>query len=238
VSTGGGLNVSAGGGSITGGLSVSGGTTAVAALTASGTVSGAGITALFINTALSGAPTAPAPATATNNTQLATTSFAYNLLASGLAPAKFTTLQATSLAKVYAANTSAQSIPSGTATVVTGWATGFDANSNFNASTGAFTAPATGYYVVDAQIAWGAIAGAGAAGQIKAIVNVNGSATSLQGIAPMSNTTQQTNSVQVSGIVSLTSGQTVTLSAFQNSGSAVPLSSSSGAVWMSIYQFP
>jgi hypothetical protein len=238
LGTSGGLSVASGGASIAGGLNVSGGTTSVAALTASGSVSGAGITALLNNTALSGTPTATVPATATNNSQIATTSFGYNLLASGLAPAKFTTLQATSLAKVFATNTSAQSIPTGTNTAVTGWTTGFDANSNFTASTGTFTAPTTGYYVVDAQLTWGAIAGAGAAGQLKVTVYVNGSPTTLQGFAPMSNTTQQTNVVQVSGIVSVTAGQTIALDAFQNSGSAVSLLSGAGAVSMSIYQLP
>jgi hypothetical protein len=160
------------------------------------------------------------------------------LLASGLAPAKFTTLQATSLAKVFATNTSAQSIPTGTNTTVTGWTTGFDANSNFTASTGLFTAPVTGYYVVHAQLTWGVIAGAGAAGRIMAVVFVNGVATNLQGIAPMSNTTQQFNSVQVSGIVSVTAGQTIALDAFQGSGSSVALLSTTGAVWLSIYQLP
>jgi hypothetical protein len=207
-------------------------------LAASGTVSGAGITALFNNTALGGTPTATVPATATNNSQIATTSFGYNLLASGLAPAKFTTLQATSLAKVFATNTGAQSIPSGTNTAVTGWTTGFDVNSNFTASTGTFTAPATGYYVVTAQLAWGVMSGAGASGQLVATVYVNGSATNLQGKAPMSNTTQTTNTVQVSGIVSATAGQTIILDAFQNSGSSVALSSGGGSVWMNIYQLP
>lgn len=183
-------------------------------------------------------PTAPAPSSATNNTQIATTSFGYNLLATGLAPAKFTTLQATSLAKVFATNTGAQSIPSGANTAVTGWTTGIDAKSNFTASTGTFTAPATGYYIVTAQLAWGAIAGAGAAGQLKATVYVNGSPTTLQGFAPISNTTPQTNVVQVSGIVSVTAGQTIVLDAFQNSGAAVSLLSGAGAVSMSIYQLP
>lgn len=150
----------------------------------------------------------------------------------------FTTLKGNSLAKVFATNTGAQSIPTGANTAVTGWTTGFDANSNFTASTGTFTAPVTGYYVVHAQLTWGVIAGAGAAGRIMAVVFVNGVATNLQGIAPMSNTTQQFNSVQVSGIVSVTAGQTIVLDAFQGSGSSVSLLGTTGAVWMSIYQLP
>lgn len=206
---------------------------------------GSGSLVFSVSPALTGTPTAPAPATATNNTQIATTSFAYNLLAAPPAigsstpnAGTFTTLKGNSLAKVFATNTSAQSIASGSNVAVTGWTTGFDANSNFNASTGTFTAPTTGYYVVTAQLAWGTMAGAGAGGLLKATVFVNGSATSLQGFAAMSSTTQQNNVVQVSGIVSASAGQTIVLNAVQNSGSAVALQSGTGAVWMSIYQLP
>lgn len=64
----------------------------------------------------------------------------------------FTTLSASSNAHFYATNASAQSIPNNTATTVTGWTTVFDTGSNFNASTGVFTAPTAGVYLVTAQI--------------------------------------------------------------------------------------
>jgi hypothetical protein len=158
----------------------------------------------------------------------------------GTAPSAgtFTTLKGNSLAKVFATNTSAQSIPAGANTPVTGWTTGVDVNSNFTASTGTFTAPATGYYVVSAQLLWGVMAGAGASNVLKAVIFANGAASNLVGIAGASSTTQQFNSVQVSGIVSLTAGQTIVLNAVQATGSSVALSSTAGSVWISIYQLP
>ncbi len=73
---------------------------------------------------------------------------------------------------------------------------------------------------------------------IKAVVFANGAATALNGVAPMINATQQTNSVLVSGIVSVSAGRAIVLNAFQNSGSSVVLSASTGYNWISFYQLP
>jgi hypothetical protein len=218
----------------------------VGALTATGTVSGVGFSNYLASPpAIGGTAAAAGSFTTLSASSTVSGSGFSTYLASppaigGTAPAAgtFTTLKGNSLAKVFATNTGAQSIPSATNTAVTGWTTGFDANSNFNASTGTFTAPATGFYVVSAQLTWGTISGAGASGVIKAVVFANGSATNLAGLAPMSNTTQQFNAVQVSGLVSLTAGQTIVLNGLQNSGASVALSSTPGGVWMSIYQLP
>lgn len=207
--------------------------------------SGANTNITSLNAPALGAATATTQGAASNSTLVATTAMVQSAFASppaigATAPnaGTFTTLKGNSLAKVFATNTSAQSIPAGANTPVTGWTTGFDANSNFNASTGTFTAPATGYYVVSAQLLWGTMAGAGASNVLKAVVFANGSATNLVGITGASSTTQQFNSVQVSGIVSLTAGQTIVLNAVQATGSSVALSTTGGGVWISICQIP
>lgn len=69
----------------------------------------------------------------------------------------FTTRKGSSLAKVFATNTSGQSIPNSTNTTVTGWAIVRDANSNFVASTGIFTAPATADYLVCGRLVINAV---------------------------------------------------------------------------------
>ncbi|HEX7906873.1 MAG TPA: hypothetical protein VF534_02105 [Paraburkholderia sp.] len=198
-----------------------------------------------LNAPALGAATATTQGASSNSTLVATTAMVQAAFAAPPCTGcttpnggSFTTLKGSSLAKVFATNTSAQSIPAGTSTAVTGWTTGFDANSNFNASTGVFTAPATAYYVVSGQLLWGVMSGAGASNVLKAVVFANGSATNLAGIAGASNTTQQYNAVQVSGIVSLTSGQTIVLDAVQATGSSVALSNTAGGNWISIYQLP
>lgn len=65
------------------GSPISGSTGSFTTLAASSTVSGAGITALFNNTALTGVPTAPTATAGTNTTQVATTAFVTNTVQSG-----------------------------------------------------------------------------------------------------------------------------------------------------------
>lgn len=130
-------------------------------------------------------------------------------------------MDASSNAALLYQNPSGHSVANTSLTTVTGWTTSFDVTSNCKASTGTFTAPSTGCYVFNAQLVWGAMSGAGASGQLISTVFVNGSATTLQGKAPPSNTTRTTNVMQVSEIVSATAGQTILLDAFENTGSSV-----------------
>lgn len=144
------------------------------------------------------------------------------------------TYAATGMARVLANNTSGQSIPNSATTVVTGWTTSFDAASNFVASTGVFTAPATAYYLVTGQLLFNGALTLG--GNIQAIVNVAGSGIA-SGIYFSDSATVASNSVQVSVLVHANSGQSITLSAFQNSGGAIPLSTGFG-ISLSITQMP
>lgn len=56
------------------------------------------------------------------------------------------------LAYVYAQNSTGIPIPNSGNTNITGWTITTDATNSFNASTGVFTAPRTGYYTVSCRI--------------------------------------------------------------------------------------
>lgn len=145
------------------------------------------------------------------------------------------TLTATGAARVLATNTSGQSIPNGGSTTITGWTTTFDANSNFNAATGVFTAPLAGFYLVTAQIGFNGTMAVGTS--IIVPIQANG-VPRASGSLIVSNATVTINFVQASALVQLAVGQTITLQAFQNSGGAVPLTTGALSVYVSITQMP
>jgi hypothetical protein len=147
----------------------------------------------------------------------------------------FTTLKGNSLAKVQAVNTGGQTIASATTyATVTGWTTVYDANSNFNTSTGTFTAPATGDYFFSCQTAYASLTG-GAGVRASTAIFVS-STNALAGYVGVPTTT--TVVPLTSGFIHLTSGNTVTCQASQNSGSGVALSNFSPQVSFSVIQVP
>lgn len=147
----------------------------------------------------------------------------------------FTTLKGNSLAKVAAVNTSGQSIASAsTYASVTGWTTTYDSNSNFNASTGVFTAPVTGDYWFSFQTAYGSLTG-GAGFRAASAIFV-GTSNTLAGYVGVPTTT--TVVPRADGLIHLTAGQTVTFQASQNSGAATALSVNAPQVSLSIIQLP
>lgn len=212
ITTAGGIGVTGNinvGGTINGGGTVAGVTGQFASLSASSTVSGAGFSTYLASPPAIGG-TAPASGT-------------------------FTTLKGNSLAKVFATNTSGQSIPNNAQTTVTGWTSVRDANSNFVASTGIFTAPASADYLVCAQLI---IGGAGASnGVLQATIIANGSAWATFNAPVWSSTVTDTT---VSGCTetNVSSGQTITVQLLQNSGSAQALSTATKQVFLSIVQIP
>lgn len=144
-------------------------------------------------------------------------------------PVSATTLNASGNDALLYANSSGQSIPNNVLTTVTTWTKTFDrVNANFNASTGVFTAPATGYYQVDAQLTFSSAAGV-VATEYTAAILANGSVVAEGNFFQESISTAAV-SVQVSAVVSLTSGQTVAIQAYQNSGSARTLNTTT-ALW-------
>lgn len=131
----------------------------------------------------------------------------------------FTTLNASGNDALFYQNSSSQSIPSGTNTTVTTWTKIYDrVNANFNASTGVFTAPATGYYLVTSQLTFSSAAGV-AGTTVGVSVNVNGAIVAT-GQTAINNTGTSVMPATVSAVVLATSGQAIVIQASQNSGVA------------------
>jgi len=154
------------------------------------------------------------------------------------ADATFTTLSSSGNDALLYQNSSAQSIPSSVATTLTGWTLFSDrVGSNFNASTGVFTAPATGVYIVSGQINFAATAEVVATTyQLLAVGNgVTVASGSSTGDAAGTYNVQ----VQLPGVaVALAAGQTLVLQALQNSGGARSLGANAVQTFISIYRTP
>ncbi|MBR8007125.1 hypothetical protein [Burkholderia vietnamiensis] len=245
-----GLTISGGGASVAGGLVASGGltvssgtTTVSGALVANGSVSGTGIATLLspyaplASPALTGTPTAPTASAVTNNTQIATTAFANAAVTGGGNPGSFTTLNASGNDALLYTNTSGQSIANNTLATVTNWTKTSDrVNANFNASTGVFTAPATGWYQISGQLTFSGAAGVVNA-QYSAAIVANSVAVT-EGTVFQQSTSTTLVSVPFSAVVSLTSGQTLQVQAYQNTGSARTLSTTAALTYVSINRLP
>lgn len=150
----------------------------------------------------------------------------------------FTRLAASGNDALLYTNTSGQSIPNSTATTVTGWTLTSDRlNTNFAASTGVFTAPVTGLYLVSAQITFAtAVNAIGNIFQVSAVAN---SVTVATGFAVQQGTgTVATIVVVPATVVSMTAGQTLVIQANQTSGGAKTLSTSAALSFLSIYRLP
>jgi hypothetical protein len=138
-------------------------------------------------------------------------------------------------AKVFANNTSGQSISSGSFTTITGWTDTVDANSNFTASTGTFTAPTNGDYLVSGQIV---MSGTGISnGIVQAAILVNGSIWAIANTA-VSSTAVTDNTVQFSAYVNMTGSQTLQVQIKQNSGSSQSLSTNANVNYLSVVEIP
>ncbi|MEM5315558.1 hypothetical protein [Paraburkholderia sp. JHI869] len=249
VLTASGLNTALSAACITSGTinsAVIGGTTAAAGsfttLSASGAVSGTGFSTYLASPPAIGGTAAAAGSftTLSASSTVSGTGFSTYLASppaigtTAAAAGKFTTLQGTSLAHLKYNNTSAQSIPNNAYTTVTGWTSVFDANSNFAASTGIFTAPATANYRISCQMNWTSLS----AGAVVAAGLFIGAVGSPDSASYTPTTTATTNFVQVNATMSLTSGNTVACKAFQNNGAAAALSSIAPQVQISIDQLP
>ena len=226
-----------------------GGTAAAAGsftnLSSTGTVSGVG----FSNYLLSPPPiggTTPAAGAFTTLSASSTVSGAgfSSYLASppsigGTTPAAgaFTTLNASGNDALFYQNTSAQSIPNNAQTTITTWTKVSDrVNANFNASTGTFTAPATGYYQVSGTITF--VAAVGVVNTDYAITVIANGVGIAAGSFFQESTSTASVGVSVTAIVSLTAGQTIVLQAFQNSGSARALAATAAENYLSINRLP
>lgn len=164
---------------------------------------------------------------------------------SGAAPAASPTFTGTATAaklvaagntKVASRNSSAQSIPNNTATVVTGWSNVVDVNGEFNVSTGTFTAAAAGNYLVSAQLTFNGAMPVNSLLQIQLFAN---GSNFVSGQTVVQNATPTTNVVTLPPYVaSLTAGQTIQIKALQSAGSSIPLVASASVNYLSIVQVP
>lgn len=129
---------------------------------------------------------------------------------------------------VNAGNASGQSIPTGTATLVTNWTNTVNKNPGpWNSTTGVFTTATTGIYRLQVALLL-APASVTAGNSFTAAWLLNGSGILTQGqfIAASTNAVRPTIFLDV--VASLTAGQTVGVYVNQSSGSAVPLDTGGG----------
>nr|WP_230951299.1 hypothetical protein [Burkholderia stagnalis] len=204
---------------------------------------GSGTLVFGTSPALAGTPTAPTATVGTNTTQLATTAF---VLAQYAAPpaigattpaaGTFTALSSTTMSKVFATNTSGQSIPNNTGTTTTNWTVSSQVGSAFVGSTGVYTAPATGYYAISFQLYYNLTTPPVGTSLITAIV-VAGAGV-VNGVTTIGSTSQTKATSQTSAVVKLTAGQTVAFQAYQNSGTTVALDTGPATTYLSIQQLP
>lgn len=148
---------------------------------------------------------------------------------------QFTTLSATSLVRLAYGNSSAQSIPSGTATTVTNWTLDYDINSNFNASTGVFTAPRSTRYAISACLQFGSQSFT--VGQsVAVVINKNGSLLKQLLVNPPATSFISTGCLTY--VASLAANDTITILGYQTSGSSAALNNSANNNVVSIYELP
>lgn len=134
-------------------------------------------------------------------------------------------------------NTTAQSFTSGVAAIVTGWTSVFDrVNTYFNASTGVFTAPATGIYQISAGLLFSANTGAiTTLGQVNVVAN---SVVVASGLFIRQTASSTAMNCTVNCLVSLSVGQTLSIQGIQNTGGAVTLNGQSTGNYISINRVP
>jgi hypothetical protein len=156
----------------------------------------------------------------------------------GTTPASgaFTALSASSNDALTYSNTAGQTIATATLVTVTTWTKIFDrVNANFNASTGVFTAPATGYYQISGMLNF-ASGTAAVAAQYSVVIVYNGVAGITQSVFQQS-TSAVPVAVPFAAVISLAAGQTLLIQAFQSSGVSRTLQSGS-ASYISINRIP
>jgi hypothetical protein len=136
-------------------------------------------------------------------------------------------------------NSHGQTIASGTATTVTNWTKIFDKlGTNFNASTGTFTAPSTGYYQVSCSLTYGVPGAAVANGSYAYILfYVNGAQVVASG-SVYQEAAQVSNVVNGSVCLYATVGQQISITAYQTSGQSIALVAAANECWVSITRVP
>jgi hypothetical protein len=151
---------------------------------------------------------------------------------------EFTTLNASGNDSLTYGNTSGQSIPNNSSTTITGWTEVFDRlGVNFNASTGVFTAPTTGYYNISSGISF-TQSTPSTTNEVFSLNVIANSQNLCNGADYIQATSDVSHTASASCNVFLTASQTAFVQAYQNSGSSVTLSTGSGSNYISINRIP
>jgi hypothetical protein len=130
-------------------------------------------------------------------------------------------------------NGSLQAITTATTTTITHWTAFYDnLGVNFNATTGIFTAPVTGYYFITAGVLFGSTAGVVGADTILT-VNNNGT-TIATGVGAEEATTASNHTAYVSAVVSMAAGTTLAIQVQQTSGATRSLGANATGTYVSI----
>lgn len=151
----------------------------------------------------------------------------------------FTTLSASSNAKVIAGNAGGQTVASATATVITTWTASVNTGTAFNTTTGVFTAPAAGQYLVTATI--GLSGPTWAAGNlVQIVINKNGSTYKIGTTMLQASGTGNLIVATATSLVDLAANDTVSIAAFHNGTGSATTSASLGATGnhLSIVRIP
>lgn len=152
-------------------------------------------------------------------------------------PVFATTLSAVGNDVLMYVNTAGQTVANNTLTTVTTWTKTFDRlSANFNASTGTFTAPATGYYHIDGQITFATAVGV-VNSQYSVSIVANGVSVAVPTVYQQSTSTDAL-AVPFSCDVSLSAGQTLLIQAYQNTGASRTLTTGTGSNYVSINRIP
>lgn len=126
-------------------------------------------------------------------------------------------MSATETCVVIASNASAQSIPNNLSVPITGWSKSRDTHNAFNASTGVFTAPESGFYEFSGYLTY-----APSASTVGAQYNYTAGGPMSIWFSETSASTSR--SLSGSSVSYLNSGQTISIGAYQNSGASRSLS--------------
>lgn len=191
-----------------------------------------------------GDPTAPTPATADNDTSIATTAYVVNKLASptdigGTTPAAgtFTTLKSSN-AYVQADTISALAISSGTTVDVPNWTERTDTGSNFNPTTGVFTAPRAGRYLVTCGLFGSFESYTNAGSTLQIFINKNGTnQTLVNWLAPNAGVNYN-SSLYISHVINCAASDTLKIQVRNNDAATHNLASGTTNNFLTITELP
>jgi hypothetical protein len=129
-------------------------------------------------------------------------------------PISATTLVSTGNGKVIANTVGPQSIPSGTITTITTWTKSLDQTSSFNASTGVFTVPVAGTYMVTIQLRLDSVTWA--AGNLFQIVLQHNGSTAQLGIKTLITAGAYSVDDHLTFLVNCAASDTLSIALFHN----------------------